>query len=561
MTKATMSTGRWRLEVSPRSPRTKKETDVVRLLFSNLLRIDVSAVGCRVGTSETRKKQKVPKKAVLTVEYIATVVGELTYVVLRLVVQSLCNAPTRTAVADQSSVSGAAEDALNAFLRKNAETVLPHNTELLQTARGCAGKEDSCVPTATSYTVADYLHEVSPPFLVRQDFDAKLLKYPFADVRVKVLQKNSPPDAVRAIEIEERSLYDALLKMESVPSNEQCKTVDAFLEEASVVLPEPLRQLPLHALYKVCRGVYRARGAPAIDVFLGNRNVQTVLKTYMAVVEVEGNERTFLRSSVLEKAMCIREYAVQVYLWNRICAKGAVEEKAWFAMPLPMPHLERIRYDRVARRVALIDSLVSSPDKRMAALGSLFSELGSESMLNQDIDDVHNLYLSHREVLSFTSLQPIGYTNVTYNLTIDRDADKDGLRQKSARWLQQHMHRVQVQVGRALCFLLSVGILHGDLSPRNIAVFTHESLQCAEFRIGIVDFGKASFLEDGKTKDYLLNLASTQLSVFVREALSKKELPDQTSFGNGIFPYEAQYSELCDKTLFDVLRSCCGSLL
>lgn len=56
--------------------------------------------------------------------------------------------------------------------------------------------------------------------------------------------------------------------------------------------------------------------------------MRTVLNTYMAVVEVEGEERTFLSSRVLEKAMRMSEYAVQVYLWNRICATAAVEAAA-----------------------------------------------------------------------------------------------------------------------------------------------------------------------------------------------------------------------------------------
>ena len=548
MTKAAMSTARWRLHAPPSRLRTeKKEEDVVRSLFSNLLRVDPPAVRCKAGPSGAGKRQKVPKKAVLTVEYIATVFGDATYVLLRLVVQSLCNAPTKAAGAEQSSARRAGEDALAGFLRNHAATVL-NETALLQTTRGCAGQWD-CVPTATAYTAPAYLYEVSPPFLVSQDFDAKMLKRPFADVRVKVLQKHAPSEAAQTAEIEERGPYDALLEMGRVPPYEKCQTVDSFMQKAGVVLPE---------LYAVCRGVYRARAAPPVDSFLGDGNMRTVLNTYMAVVEVEAEECTFLSSLVLEKAMRISEYAVQVYLWNRICAKAAVEEAAWFAMPLPMPHLERIRYDRVVRRLALIDSLFDSSDKRTAALTSLFSELGSESMLDEDIEDVHDLYLLQREVLSFTSLQPVGYTNVTYNLTIDRGADKEGLRKRSADWLRQNMHRVQVQVGRALCFLLSVGILHGDLFPRNIAVFTPATLEatCTEFKIGVVDFGKASFLENGKTAEDLLSLARAQLHVFVREALGE-EPPDQTSLG--AFPYQVAYSGLGQKTLFEALGACCSS--
>ena len=297
-------------------------------------------------------------------------------------------------------------------------------------------------------------------------------------------------------------------------------TAEKFLERRGIrnaVEPH------MNATYTVCRTVVRNPTESTKGLFMGGRKQSSVLQVIEVIVKMHDN--VLVRTDAVAKKCSLHEFAVQVFLWNFMTYYNCVEPKEWFAMPLPLPSKIMSRLRTAFKLHKSCEKSTSLPlDKE--ACRSYYSFLELEDEFFEDLvthDDLGKLQyklLTEQYYSLTTCLTQEGWTNITYNLTINKDKDKE-LAIQSKEWMKQNLHAVIPEVGRAIAFLYCAGIEHNDLAVRNIIVTTPHDCKRKTFRVGIVDFRGAELLDvDEYDTQRILRLTEHHLTLFVSSIYS-----------------------------------------
>lgn len=274
----------------------------------------------------------------------------------------------------------------------------------------------------------------------------------------------------------------------------------------------------IYRYYKHLSRVYISPLSKSIRYFKGDGRR---LNVYDALLY---SNTGIFRASVIRKSSSIREYALQILLWNYMYELSHPEFLTFFAMPLPADEKFKTEFLNVYKlyEKCTIRPVDINTHKAFKDLFTYFEKEDDfiedddfdENIYDDYLDEIVYHYLKTHTEQYYTNILPDGWSSITYDLILEQQEDK---KKNAAEWVlnlkynQNTMFHLSMDICKAITIVCMAGIDHNDLAPRNILIMIPTYMNYDNVKVAIVDFGLSQLSHEELTYQSAFKIAIAHL--------------------------------------------------